>query len=112
MYGIVHFDLPARDTEKQGEFYGELFGWKTQPSGEYLLVNPPAGLGGGLDPRGRAPVLYIEVESIPETMKKIEARGGKTVMGEMKIDTGDGGDYGKIGLFTDPEGTLLGLWSK
>ncbi len=81
-------------------------------SGDYLLVTPPEGLAGGLDPRGEKPVLYIEVDSIPETLKKIEELDGKTVLAEMKIDTGDGGDYGKIGLFADPEGTLLGLWSK
>jgi uncharacterized protein len=112
MHGIVHFDLPAKNPAGQGEFYNKMFGWKTEPSGDYLLVTPPEGLAGGLDPRGEKPVLYIEVDSIPETLKKIEELDGKTVLAEMKIDTGDGGDYGKIGLFADPEGTLLGLWSK
>ena len=112
MHGIVHFDIPAKDLERQGAFYGELFYWKTRPSGDYLLVNPPEGLGGGLDPRGQAPVLYIEVEDIEAKLGEIEALGGKTVLPETVIAAGDGGDNGRLALFTDPEGNLLGLWSK
>ncbi|MCD4734027.1 VOC family protein [bacterium] len=112
MNNICHFDLPARDSQKSAAFYEKLFGWKLQPMGPYTLVSPPEGIGGGIDPDGTTTILYIEVESIPAKLKEIEAAGGAIAVPETKIETGNDENYGKIGLFKDPEGTLMGLWSK
>ncbi len=37
MHGIVHFDLPAKNPAGQGEFYNKMFGWKTEPSGNFMI---------------------------------------------------------------------------
>lgn len=113
MNHICHFDLPAKDMQKSAAFYEKLFAWKPQPSGPaHTCVIPTEGLAGGIGPDTKATVLYIEVEDIPAKLKDIESAGGATVLPETKIDAGDGMDHGKIALFKDPEGTLMGLWSK
>lgn len=38
----------------------------------------------------------------------IEAAGGKTLMPSTKLPA----DWGYIGIFTDPHGNKLGLWSQ
>ena len=59
---IVHFEIPADDTERAKKFYSELFGWKIEPfenSSEYWLITTEEddGIGGGMmkrrDPRDR-----------------------------------------------------------
>jgi predicted enzyme related to lactoylglutathione lyase len=113
MNNICHFELPAKDMPETAAFYEKLFAWKPQPSGPaYTSVTPTEGLAGGIGPDTKATVLYIEVESIPAKLEEIESAGGVTVLPETKIDAGDGVDHGKIALFKDPEGTLMGLWSK
>ncbi|MCD4734026.1 VOC family protein [bacterium] len=113
MNNICYFELPAQNLGKTTAFYEKLFAWKHGSSGaEYAMVNPPSGIQGGLGKETKTAVLYIEVEDITATLKEIEAAGGATVLPETKIETDDGEDFGKFGLFKDPEGTLMGLWSK
>jgi len=94
-------------------FYEKLFSWRSQHSGPaHTCVTPPEGLAGGIGPDTKTVVLYIEVEDIPAKLKEIEAADGTTVLPETKIETDNGEDFGKFGLFKDLEGTLMGLWSK
>ncbi len=52
-----------------------------------------------------APVITINVDSIDEAVKKIEASGGKMV-GEK----GEVPDMGYYAYFKDSEGNVMGLW--
>jgi uncharacterized protein len=54
---------------------------------------------------GKAPNIVIDVASIDEALRKVEAAGGKTVSERMAV-----GDMGFAGYFTDTEGNLMGLW--
>jgi len=49
---------------------------------------------------------YVRVESADATARKVEEAGGRVVSGP--DDIGPGGDAGRIVVFTDPAGALLG----
>ena len=52
-----------------------------------------------------APVVTIGVDSIDETLKKVEAGGGSTVQPRTEIP-----DMGAFAYFKDSEGNVVGLW--
>ncbi len=119
---VVHFEIPYDDKDRACRFYGEAFGWElaTWGKGEYTLVGTgptgesgptePGFINGGMFKRseefpGKSPNIVIDVPSIDEALRKVEAAGGKTVTEKMPV-----GDMGFAGYFTDTEGNLIGLW--
>jgi predicted enzyme related to lactoylglutathione lyase len=54
---------------------------------------------------GTAPNLVIDVPSVEEALRKVEAAGGTAVTERIAV-----GDIGFTGYFTDSEGNLIGLW--
>lgn len=120
---VVHFEIPADDGDRAQRFYGETFGWRMVPvpGMSYTMVmtgasDPEQGpteagfINGGLFERtaqfpGKAPNLVIDVPSVDEALRKVEAAGGKTVTERMPV-----GEMGFTGYFTDTEGNLVGLW--
>lgn len=112
---VVHFEVMGRDSQKLQQYYGELFGWKfTQPAGSpipYGLVsqddNGGRGIGGGVGAGGPSShvTVYIGVPDVEAALVKAERLGGKRVAGPDPIPGGT------IGLFTDPEGHLIGVAS-
>jgi predicted enzyme related to lactoylglutathione lyase len=50
-------------------------------------------------------VITIQVGSIDESLKKVEAEGGSTVQPRTEIP-----NMGAFAYFKDPEGNTLGLW--
>ena len=57
---------------------------------------------------GSAVVIYIEVDNIEETLNKAAELGGKIHTQKTMINE----NAGSFGLFNDPDGNLIGLWSK
>lgn len=113
MNRIVHFEIPASDPEKSIKFYGDLFGWKFTRFGneEYWLVETgqpdQPGINGGLMKRRdpAQPVTNtIEVANLDDTIKRIEAAGGKIVVPKMPIP-----GVGWLAFFTDPDGMIHGI---
>jgi predicted enzyme related to lactoylglutathione lyase len=51
------------------------------------------------------PVITIDVESIDDTLRQIEAQGGSTVAPKQAIP-----GMGAFAYFKDSEGNTLGLW--
>ncbi|WP_109506372.1 VOC family protein [Nocardioides speluncae] len=120
---VVHFEIPFDDGERARNFYSGAFGWQLMqvPVMEYTIVmtgpsdpetgpTEPGFINGGLFERseqfpGKAPNLVIDVPSVDEALKQVEAAGGKTVTPRMAV-----GDMGFTGYFTDTEGNLIGLW--
>jgi uncharacterized protein len=122
MRKIVHFEIPADDEGRAREFYRETFGWQMQemPELDYTIVmttpvdeqtqlpTEPGAINGGLMKRSTdtpAPVLTVDVESIDDALKRIEAAGGSTVKPRTEIP-----GMGAFAYFKDPEGNVLGLW--
>lgn len=113
MHGFCHIEIPTTDVGKSRAFYGEVFGWEFDEGGDgYVMFRPPAGVGGGFTaerkPCEEGIALYIEVEDIPQTMRKIESSGGRIVTPKTKISD----EFGFFAIFVDPVGNSLGLWSK
>ncbi len=120
---VVHFEIPFDDGDRARKFYGETFGWQVAPMPEmdYTIVmtgpsdpekgpTEPGFINGGMFRRheehpGKAPNLVIDVASIDDALRKVEAAGGKIVSDKMPV-----GDMGFAGYFADTEGNLIGLW--
>jgi uncharacterized protein len=110
-------DTSQPDPEAAVDFYGDLFAW------EFENVMPPdasgryfrARLGGGevaavaTIPEGMPQVAtwdtYVAVESADETAAKVAAAGGSIVMEPFDVF-----DFGRLAMFTDPEGAAFCVW--
>jgi uncharacterized protein len=110
---VVHFEVITNgDAGELGKFYADTFGWNVDANNEfkYGIVTPEdAGIGGGIGgtPEPSMPghvTFYIEVPDPAATLKEIEGRGGKTLMGPEEITPGT-----TIALFQDPHGNVVGL---
>jgi predicted enzyme related to lactoylglutathione lyase len=116
---VVHFEVIGKDGEKLRSYYSELFGWDFgEPVGptNYAVVQRDGntnadgvGIGGGV---GTVPegydghvTFYVEVPDVEAALAKAESLGGKRMMGPDKIPEVDI----EIGLFTDPEGRVIGV---
>jgi uncharacterized protein len=119
---VVHFEIPMDDAERASEFYSSAFDWGTQRMEDYeytiALTSPidektqiptePGAINGGLRPRTAetpTPVIVIQVDSIDESLKKVEAEGGSTVSPRAEMP-----GLGAYAYFKDTEGNLIGLW--
>jgi uncharacterized protein len=116
---IVHFEIMGKDPDKLQAYYGELFGWefdKSNPmdygtvSREDNLSPEGIGIGGGI---GRSPegydghvTFYVGVDDVEAALSKAESLGGTRMMGPETI-------MGSmvLGMFQDPEGHTIGLFS-
>ncbi len=111
------FEIMAHDQEKLIIFYSHVFGWKVQKNSEgfayiHFPPSPPAHyplLGGigqaktGVPGYEKGTAFYLRVESIVQTLELVTASGGRTVINRTPVD-----GY-VFGMFTDPEGNLIGL---
>lgn len=119
---VVHFHMPADDMDRARKFYGDIFGWKMLDTGmenEYTLVHTVAtdekgmlqeygAINGALYKREKAEesqLIVINVPSIDEYLKKIEASGGKVI-----YPTSPVGYFGLYAVFSDTEGNIVGLF--
>jgi predicted enzyme related to lactoylglutathione lyase len=107
---IVHLEITGQDGEKLQTFFSDLFGWQLNADNPMNygtgMINDDIGLGVGAAPEGPgAAVFYIGVDSVADTLGKAESLGGKTVMPSSEVPGGP-----TIGLFTDPEGHMVGLF--
>jgi predicted enzyme related to lactoylglutathione lyase len=120
---IVHFEIPADNTERAAKFYRELFGWKIErwenPNGiEYWMVETVPtneqgmpvrqGVNGGMMPRmypAQQPVNYIAVEDLNKAVAKAEKLGAKVMMGKTPVP-----GMGWFAQLTDPEGNVIAVW--
>jgi predicted enzyme related to lactoylglutathione lyase len=118
---IVHFEIPADDVGRAKDFYRSIFGWglddvpgmdytmvRTVPVDENQAPTEPGAINGGMMQRTAdtpSPVITIDVASIDDTLKQIEAAGGSTVRPRSEIP-----GMGAYAYFKDPEGNTLGLW--
>jgi uncharacterized protein len=114
---VVHFEVIGKDPDKLHSYYSELFGWEIEADNpmKYGIVprdgNTNAdgvGIGGGV---GKGPdgydghsTFYVEVPDVEEALAKAESLGGSRMMGPEKPMEGV-----VIGLFTDPEGHVVGV---
>jgi predicted enzyme related to lactoylglutathione lyase len=106
-------DLGVPDVEAAAQFYGELFGWASDPgpeeAGGYRMClldgRPVAGLGLAQSPGTPFWSMYISVADADETRDRVLKAGG-TVLVEPMETLG----FGRFAVFTDPVGAQLSVW--
>jgi predicted enzyme related to lactoylglutathione lyase len=116
---VIHFEVIGKDGEKLRSYYSELFGWEfgdvVGPT-NYAVVprdgNTNAdgmGIGGGVgtgpEGYGGHVTFYVEVPDVEAALAKAESLGGTRMMGPEEMSEVDI----EIGLFTDPEGHVIGV---
>jgi predicted enzyme related to lactoylglutathione lyase len=127
MNPVVHFELPAEDSQRMIDFYAKAFGWQAQVLGpemgnyivvttaetdENRMVKEPGRINGGFYKKTKDdqhPVVVISVEDIRESMKKVEEAGGKLLGGRT---SGEPDDIPGVGLyisFIDTEGNRTSM---
>lgn len=115
---VVHFEVIGKDADRLQSYYGELFGWQFDADNPMNYGMVPregnvnaegigigGGVGGGMEGYEGHVTFYVEVPDIEAALQKAESLGGKRMMGP---DSPPGSQV-EIGLFSDPEGHVVGV---
>jgi uncharacterized protein len=108
---ISYIQIPALDVDRSAAFYETVFGWniRRRSDGEFAF-DDTAGEVSGTWLTGRPPssepglLVYVMVESVEETLKKISAAGGEVVTPLTPQGEGEA-----FATFRDPAGNILGI---
>jgi predicted enzyme related to lactoylglutathione lyase len=114
---VAWFDITTKDLAKSREFYGKLFDWKftalAQTNLAVEIVASDKAIGTLRVAEGAISafngVVYVQVQDIQESCKKAKELGA-TIAPGFPFDLSD--DRGAIGLFTDPAGHPMGMYSR
>lgn len=115
---VVHFEIVGKDADQLKRYYSELFGWEINSDNpmnygtidrESNLSPEGVGIGGGIGPGPEGydghVTFYVGVPDVGASLADAERLGGTRMMGPDKVMEGI-----EIGLFTDPEGHVIGLF--
>jgi uncharacterized protein len=111
---ICYLEIPANTAEASADFYRSIFGWTIRRRGDGELAFDDSGGVSGTwvkesdrtpDERTRT---YIMVDSIVDTLKRIEAAGGRVLTPRTEI----GPAMGAFAAFADPVGNEFGLYEE
>jgi predicted enzyme related to lactoylglutathione lyase len=110
---ICYIEIPAADVMLSASFYKEIFGWKIhQRSDGQFAFDDPVGEVSGTWVMGRNTsqdtgiLIYIMVESVTSTIKRISAKGGKI------IELPDKDSKEITARFSDPAENVFGLYQE
>jgi predicted enzyme related to lactoylglutathione lyase len=106
-------DLSAADVEGAHRFYGELFGWQFEDTGdaygEYTMCTLQGARVAGLVPAGRGDrtgwTMYLASDDVDETALRTADHGGTLL-----ADPQDVGAAGRMCVAADPSGAVFGVW--
>jgi hypothetical protein len=115
---ISFFAINADDVTRARTFYQKVFGWTFEPWGPpdfYLIetgTEKTAPIRGGLQQRrelapGQKMIGFectISIANIDQTIRAIEANGGRLASQKFHIPT-----VGTVAYFFDPEGNVVGI---
>jgi len=110
---ICYIEIPATDIAHSAEFYQRCFRWEIRKRGDGATAfDDGVGQVSGAWVLGRPPMsqpglmVYIMVDSVEETIKKVVAAGGEIVQPI-------GADAPEItARFRDPGGNVIGLYQE
>jgi predicted enzyme related to lactoylglutathione lyase len=114
---IAWFDITTTDLAKSRDFYGKLFDWKftavqgTDQALEIVAADVPIGTIRGADGpiSGFNGVVYVQVADIQAACAKAKELGAAVIPG-FPFNLTD--RTGAIGLFVDPAGHPMGMYSR
>ena len=106
---VVHWEIEARDPERQRAFYRDLFNW---PIGDGPIMQIPAGLGGPEPgPAGHVRqgdrsgvTLYVQVRELRQSLERAQSLGGDVVLEPFDVPGGP-----TLAGISDPEGNPVML---
>ena len=121
---MLHFEIPVDDLDRAKGSYATVFDWdlQTDPEMQYTMAmttpvdeasmrpTQPGAINGGLMERSKetpSPVITIGVDSVEESLKKVEAEGGTVITPSTPIP-----GMGAFGYFKDSEGNVMGLFQR
>jgi predicted enzyme related to lactoylglutathione lyase len=102
----THFEIGVPDTDSARRFYGELLGWRFEPTGHGARIETPGEITGGMHrEEGRANVqIYYVVPDLDEAAQKVVELGGEV------DQAGEKGDQGRwLYSCRDDQGVPFGL---
>ena len=111
---ICYLEIPAITAAASASFYSSIFGWAIRKRGDGELAFDDAGgvSGTWVKESDRTPDeqtrIYIMVDDISDTLKKIEAAGGRVTTPRTDIAPGSGA----FAAFVDPAGAEFGLYEE
>jgi predicted enzyme related to lactoylglutathione lyase len=111
---ICYLEIPAKTAEASADFYSRMFGWRVRKRGDGELAFDDAnGVSGTWvkesdHAREERTRIYIMVDDIAETLKRIEAAGGRVLTPRTDIGSG----MGAFAVFADPVGNEFGLYEE
>ena len=106
-------ELTTSDADAAWRFYSELFGWRKTEAMDmgggnlYQMFGHGGPSVSGMSKRTEVPphwLPYVVVEDVDETVRRIEAAGGRVMLGAMEVPGGD-----RIAIASDPQGAALGV---
>lgn len=112
----THFEIPVDDPDRAEKFYAAVFGWTFQRypgAPEYYGMattgESEPGINGALFKRGSAgeTSVTMSVDSIDDTLERIQSEGGKVVLGRTPIP-----GMGWFATCEDTEGNKFGLFTE
>ncbi len=101
---LGYFTLPVKDIARAKVFYGELFGWEFEESGQGVHVRNTK-LPIGLQPGGPAemPFVYFSIPDMSYATRRVRELGG-SVRSENEFPSG------LNTVVVDDQGTVFSLW--
>jgi uncharacterized protein len=114
---VAWFDITTTNLTQAKDFYGKLFDWKFSPlqgtDGVVEIVAGATAIGTIRVAEGQISafngVVYVQVNDIQASCKKAKELGATVVPG-FPFNLSDG--TGAIGLFADPSGHPMGMYSR
>ena len=110
---ICYLEIPSSDVQRSVRFYESVFGWNVRKRNDgSVAFDDGAGEVSGTWVKGREPftqpgiLIYIMVDSVEATIKKVVEQGGKIVQ-PIGMDAPE-----ITARFSDPTGNVLGLYQQ
>jgi predicted enzyme related to lactoylglutathione lyase len=110
---VVHWELWSQNSEKLSDFYRKIFDRDIQhmPEMNYHLVQTggEGGINGGIMKPEEGPwpgnmAFYVDVGDLDAYGRKIAEAGGKIIVDKMDVP-----GVGRLSLFADSDGRVLGM---
>ena len=111
---ITHFEIHGDEEVELAEFYRSLFGWKIEqiPGVEYWRIQAPStstAMAGGLTYRAipglNGWLLFVNVESMDETLRLVQRLGGSVIRPKTAVPK-----TAWVTIVTDIAGNMFGVW--
>ena len=103
---VTWFQIPADNTERAWDFYGQVFGWSQESA--YKDEKMTGAINGAIDQRNdnlKTPRLVIRVEDLAGMIEKIKDAGGEIIMDRTEIP-----EINMVfAVFKDTEGNLINI---